>query len=66
LWAGLPVITKAGKSLGGRMAASALTAVEMTELITSNELDYKKLTGDLDNTNFKSDEYNEYCDGFYD
>ena len=30
------------------------------------ELDYKKLTGDLDNTNFKSDEYNEYCDGFYD
>ncbi len=30
------------------------------------ELDYKKLTGDLDNTNFKSDEHNEYCDGFYD
>ena len=43
LWAGLPVLTKAGKSMGGRMAASALTAVEMTELITSNELDYKKL-----------------------
>lgn len=43
LWAGLPVITKAGKSMGGRMATSALTAVEMTELITSNEEEYKNL-----------------------
>jgi predicted O-linked N-acetylglucosamine transferase (SPINDLY family) len=43
LWAGLPVITKAGKSMGGRMATSALTAVGMTELIANNEEEYEKL-----------------------
>jgi protein O-GlcNAc transferase len=43
LWAGLPVITKAGKSMGGRMATSALTAVGMTELITNSETEYKSL-----------------------
>jgi hypothetical protein len=33
------------------------------------ELDYKKLTTDLDDTNFKTfdtEDYNDYCDGFYD
>lgn len=43
LWAGLPVLTKAGKSMGGRMAASALTSVEMPELITNSEEEYKYL-----------------------
>jgi protein O-GlcNAc transferase len=43
LWAGLPIITKAGKSIGGRMAASALTSVEMPELITNSEDEYKNL-----------------------
>ncbi len=43
LWAGLPIITKAGKSIGGRMAASALASVEMPELITCNEEEYKSL-----------------------
>jgi predicted O-linked N-acetylglucosamine transferase (SPINDLY family) len=43
LWAGLPVLTKAGKSMGGRMAASALTCVEMPELITNSEEEYKNL-----------------------
>lgn len=43
LWAGLPVITKIGKSIGGRMAASALTAIEMTELISKSEFEYKSL-----------------------
>jgi predicted O-linked N-acetylglucosamine transferase (SPINDLY family) len=43
LWAGLPVLTKAGKSMGGRMATSALTAVEMTELITNSQEEYKNL-----------------------
>ena len=43
LWAGLPVLTKSGKSLGGRMATSAITAVEMPELITNSEEEYKGL-----------------------
>ena len=43
LLAGLPVITKAGKSMGGRMAASALTSVQMPELITNSEEEYKSL-----------------------
>jgi protein O-GlcNAc transferase len=41
LWAGLPVLTKTGKSIGGRMATSALAAVEMIELITKSEEQYK-------------------------
>ena len=43
LWAGLPVLTKEGLSSGSRMAASALHAIEMPELITSNALEYKNL-----------------------
>jgi predicted O-linked N-acetylglucosamine transferase (SPINDLY family) len=43
LWAGLPILTKAGDSIGSRMAASALNSIEMPELITTNSLDYKNL-----------------------
>lgn len=43
LWAGLPVLTKIGKSIGARMAASALTAIEMPELITHTDESYKNL-----------------------
>ncbi len=43
LWAGLPVLTKAGKGLGARMAASALHAIELPELITSTDQEYQAL-----------------------
>jgi hypothetical protein len=43
LWAGLPVLTCAGKSLVSRMAASLLTAIELPELITHNYPDYEAL-----------------------
>ena len=43
LWAGLPVLTKEGFSSGSRMAASALHAIEMPELITNNAVEYKNL-----------------------
>ena len=43
LWAGLPVLTKAGDSSGARMATSALHAIEMPELIASNHAEYKNL-----------------------
>ena len=43
LWAGLPVVTKAGKSIGGRMATGALTSANMIELITHTEEEYENL-----------------------
>jgi predicted O-linked N-acetylglucosamine transferase (SPINDLY family) len=43
LWAGLPVLTCAGKSLASRMAASLLTAIELPELITYSYPAYETL-----------------------
>lgn len=43
LWAGLPVVTKIGKSFSARVAGSLLTAVGLTELITNSELEYEEL-----------------------
>jgi protein O-GlcNAc transferase len=36
LWAGLPVLTIAGKSMASRMAASLLTSLDLPELIAAN------------------------------
>ena len=47
LWAGLPVLTCAGKSFAGRVAASVLTAVELPELITSSLPEYEALAVEL-------------------
>jgi predicted O-linked N-acetylglucosamine transferase (SPINDLY family) len=41
LWAGLPVLTCTGLSFASRVAASLLTAIDLTELITSNSKDYE-------------------------
>jgi len=43
LWAGLPVLTCAGRAFAGRVAASLLTAVDMPELITTTMGDYEEL-----------------------
>jgi predicted O-linked N-acetylglucosamine transferase (SPINDLY family) len=45
--AGVPVITKSGKSLVSRMATSALHAIEMPELITSCAKEYEALALEL-------------------
>ena len=47
LWAGLPVITCAGKTFPSRMAGSLLTAMGVPELITYNLDDYYALALDL-------------------
>ena len=47
LWAGLPVVTKAGKQFASRVAASLLKASEMPELITYNDEAYETLIYDL-------------------
>ena len=43
LWAGVPVVTCAGRSFVSRMAGSLLNAVGLTELITSNWQEYEDL-----------------------
>ena len=47
LWAGLPVLTKAGLAAVARMAASALQAIEVPELIVSTAQEYKALAVQL-------------------
>jgi predicted O-linked N-acetylglucosamine transferase (SPINDLY family) len=41
LWAGVPVITCAGQSFASRVAASALTAAGLSDLITGNLAQYE-------------------------
>jgi protein O-GlcNAc transferase len=43
LWAGLPLITCAGRTFAGRVAASLLHAVGMPELVTNSLEDYEAL-----------------------
>ena len=42
LWAGLPVLTCAGRTFSSRMAGSLLQAVDMPQLITHNLEDYEE------------------------
>ena len=49
LWAGLPVLTLAGKSMVSRVAGSLLTNINMKELITYNYDDYKNMALKLSN-----------------
>jgi hypothetical protein len=41
LWAGLPVLTRSGRTFASRMAGSLLRAVDLPELITYNLKDYE-------------------------
>ena len=43
LWAGLPVVTKAGQGFAARVAGSLLNAVGLPELVTTTEQDYEEL-----------------------
>ena len=43
LWAGLPVLTRAGGTFAARVAASLLKAIELPELITSTVVEYERL-----------------------
>jgi predicted O-linked N-acetylglucosamine transferase (SPINDLY family) len=47
LWAGLPVLTKEGKSGVARMAAGALRGIEVPELITRTAQAYQELATEL-------------------
>jgi protein O-GlcNAc transferase len=47
LWAGLPVLTRIGETFTGRVAASLLNAIGLTELITSTPQAYEALAIEL-------------------
>ena len=47
LKAGVPVLTLLGKSFAGRVAASLLNAISLTELVTTNQEDYESLAIEL-------------------
>lgn len=47
LWAGLPLVTKAGRGFAARVAASLLHAVGLDDLITTSDADYHALARDL-------------------
>ena len=47
LWAGLPVVTLAGRQFAARVGASLLHAVGLPELVTEDVADYEALIADL-------------------
>lgn len=47
LWAGLPVLSRMGQSFAGRIAASLLKTLDLTELVTENDDDYEALAVQL-------------------
>jgi protein O-GlcNAc transferase len=47
LWAGLPVLTKAGEAMVARLATSVLHAIEVPELITNTAQEYRDLAIEL-------------------
>lgn len=47
LWAGLPVLTMMGESFASRVAASLLNAINLPELITTNQEEYEALAIEL-------------------
>jgi len=49
LWAGLPLLTCAGRTFSSRMAGSLLRAVDLPQLITTNFADYEELAVALAN-----------------
>ncbi|MDB5723779.1 MAG: repeat-containing protein [Novosphingobium sp.] len=50
LWAGLPVVTKAGRQFAARVGASLLHAAGLPDLVTTNAEDYAELALDLATT----------------
>jgi predicted O-linked N-acetylglucosamine transferase (SPINDLY family) len=49
LWAGVPVLTRCGETFAGRVAASLLRAVGLTELVAHTEHEYEETAVELAN-----------------
>ena len=53
LWTGLPVVTKIGNSFCSRVSSSILNALDLNELVTKNNDEYKNFIISLSNDNNK-------------
>ena len=53
LWTGLPVVTKIGNSFASRVSSSLLEALNIGELITKTDEEYKKMILELSNDQTK-------------
>ena len=53
LWAGLPVVTRIGRSFASRVSASLLNAIDLPELITHSEEEFENLALDFANNKNK-------------
>jgi predicted O-linked N-acetylglucosamine transferase (SPINDLY family) len=49
LWAGLPLLTRLGDTFAGRVAASLLNAIGLSELVTRTSDEYEQLALELAN-----------------
>jgi predicted O-linked N-acetylglucosamine transferase (SPINDLY family) len=47
LWAGLPVLTRAGEAFAARVAASLLSAANLPELVASSQAQYEDVAAEL-------------------
>jgi predicted O-linked N-acetylglucosamine transferase (SPINDLY family) len=47
LWSGLPLVTQTGQAFAGRVATSQLTAIGLSELVTSTQDAYEALAVEL-------------------
>jgi predicted O-linked N-acetylglucosamine transferase (SPINDLY family) len=47
LWAGVPVLTRIGRSFAGRVSASLLRSIELPELVTTSAQQYEDLAVEL-------------------
>lgn len=47
LWAGLPVVTRAGRQFAARVGASLLHATGLPDLVTTSDADYEALAAEL-------------------
>jgi predicted O-linked N-acetylglucosamine transferase (SPINDLY family) len=47
LWAGLPLLTRMGKTFAGRVAASLLRAMNLPELVVTTEAEYEEMAVEL-------------------
>ena len=56
LWAGLPVLTRIGKSFASRVSASLLNAIGLSALVTNSEKGYEDLAIELATNSAKLEE----------
>ena len=60
LWAGLPLLTRAGRSFAARVAASLLHAVGLDQLVTNSQQEYEDLAVALANDPARVDSFREH------